>query len=312
VQSDPTAILSQARLGAPSIKDYDNAEPAPRYGGDFTLNYRKDKWDVSLGASYLCNDISGRRVGNVYTVRNDTLTHFPSDGERSFDEKSYTARATVGYAATSNDNFSLGLYASKRSKDRTADILYYHNRNVYLPEGEMVGQIEDYNENLRIRRGDFFISSLDYGHTFADQGTLSASFLYEYTMLGGPTTNLNLSWPTLLDTLQDQYNTNDNPLHGIRFQLDYSRPLGTGKLETGYQFRHLDHEGDFFYEERIIGTDEYVLNPAFSSQVDLTRQIHSVYGQYSGKWGKLAYIAGLRAEIMDRQLILTNALLDDT
>ena len=310
--ADGLFVQFNGRLGAPSIEDYDNAEPAFRYGGDFTLNYRKNKWDISLGASYLRNDIAGRRVGDVYTVLGDTLTHFPSDGERSFDETNYTARATVGYAASTRNNFSLGFYAGKRSKDRTADILYFNNRNVYLPEGETVGQIAYYNENLRIRRGDFLISSLDYAHTFEDQSQISTSFLYEYTMLGGPTTNLNLSWPSLQDTLQDQYNTNDNPLHGIRFQLDYSRPLGTGKLETGYQFRHLDHEGDFFYEERLLGTDEYVLIPEFSSQVDLTRLIHSVYGQYSDKLGKLAYTAGLRAEVMDRQLILTNAFVDET
>jgi len=309
--TDGLFLQFNARLGAPSIEDYDNAEAAPRYGGDFTLNYRKNKWDVSLGASYLRNDIAGRRVGDVYTILGDTLTRFPSDGERSFDEKSYTARATIGYAATASDNFSLGFFAGKRSKDRTADILY-NNTKAYLPEGESLGQITYFNENLRIRRGDFLISSLDYAHTFDDQSKLSASFLYEYTMLGGPTTNLNLSWPTLLDTLQDQYNTNDNPLHGVRMQLDYSRPLGSGKLEAGYQFRFLDHEGDFFYEERIIGTNEYVLIPEFSSQVDLTRSIHSVYGQYSDKWGKLSYTAGLRAEVMDRQLILTNAFVDDT
>jgi hypothetical protein len=131
-------------------------------------------------------------------------------------------------------------------------------------------------------------------------------------MLGGPTTNLNLAWPSLLDTLQDQYNTNDNPLHGLRLQVDYSRPLGSGKLETGYQFRHLDHQGDFFYEERTIGTDEFVLIPEFSSQVDLTRTIHSVYGQYSNKSGKLSYAAGLRAEVMDREFVLSNALVNET
>lgn len=309
--SDGLFLQVNAKLGLPSIEPYDNAEPARRFGGDFTLNYRKDKWDIALGASYLRNDIAGRREGDVYTIINDTLTRFPSDGERSFDEKAYTARATIGYTPTANDNLSLGLYAGKRSKDRTADILY-NNSKVYLPENDTISQITYYNENLRIRRGDFLISSLDYAHTFEDQAKLSASLLYEYTMLGGPTTNLNLSWPTLLDTLQDQYNTNDNPLHGIRFQLDYSKPLAQGKLDAGYQFRNLDHQGDFYYEERIIGTDEYVLIPEFSSTVDLNRRIHSLYGQYSSKWDKLSYAAGMRVEIMDRQLVLTNQFVDST
>lgn len=299
------------RLGAPSIERYGNAAYAPRYGGDISLNYRKDRWDISLGTSYLRNDIAGRRVGDVYTIISDTLTRFPSEGERSFDEINYTARATVSYTATKSDKFDLGFYAGRRTKERTADILY-KNSKVDLSEADTVGQITYFNENLRIRRGDFLLSSLGYSRTFTDQSELAGSLLYEYTMLGGPTTNLNLSWPSLTDTLQDQYNTNNNPLHGIRLQLDYSRPVGSGKLETGYQFRHLDHKGNFFYEERIPGTRQYALIPEFSSRVDLIRTIHSVYGQYTNKQDKLTYTAGLRAELMGRQLVLTNNQLDET
>ncbi|WPP48031.1 TonB-dependent receptor domain-containing protein [Catalinimonas niigatensis] len=309
--TDGLFVLANVQAGLPSIQDYDNADPARRYGGDFTLNYRKDKWDISLGASYLRNDIAGRRVGDVFTVINDTLTRFPSEGERSFVEKNYTARATVSYAADAKNNLSLGFFAGKRNKERTADILY-NNSTVYLPESDTVSQTQYFNKNLLIRKGDFLISSLDYVHTFDDQSQLTSSLLYEYTMLGGPITNLNLSWPSLLDTLQDQYNTNDNPLHGIRFQLDYSKPLGTGKLDAGYQFRNLNHQGEFIYQERVIGTNNYELIPEFSSNVDLTRRIHSIYGQYSGKWNKLSYAAGMRLEYMDRQLLLSNLLTDST
>lgn len=310
--ADGLFLQVNGQVGLPSIQDYNNAEPAPRYGGDITLNYRKNAWDISLGTSYLRYDIAGRREGDVYTVINDTLTRFPSDGERSFDERNFTARATVGYTPNPNNTFSLGLYAGQRSKDRTADILYYNNLKTYLPENEVIGQTTYYNENLRIRRGDFLIGSLDYAHTWDNQAKLSGSLLYEYTMLGGPTTNLNLSWPGLQDTLQDQYNTNNNPLNGIRFQLDYSQPLGAGNLEAGYQYRFLDHTGEFFYEERTIGTNRYRLIPEFSSRVDLERQIHSVYGLYSGAWNKLSYSAGARVEVMNRNLLLTNAFVDTT
>ena len=310
--TDGLFVQVNAKVGLPSIEDYDNAEPAPRYGADFTLNYKKGKWDLSLGASYLRNDIAGRRVGDVYTILNDTLTRFPSDGERSFDERAYTARATIGFLPNEQNNFSLGFYAGKRSKDRTADILYYNNTGIYLPENETIYQTDYYNENLRIRTGDFLISSLDYTHTFDDQSQFKSSLLYEYTMLGGPTTNLNLSWPELTDTLQHQYNTNDNPLNGIRLQLDYAKPLGAGKLEAGYQYRLLNHVGDFYYEEREIGTSRWNLIPEFSSSVDLTRQIHSLYGQYAGQAGNLTYTAGARVEVMNRELVLTNRFVDST
>lgn len=310
--TDGLFVQVNAKVGLPGIEDFDNAEPTRRYGADFTLNYKKGPWDVALGASYLSNDIAGRRVGDVYTIINDTLTRFPSEGERSFDETAYTARATIGFLPNERNSFSLGLYAGKRSKDRTADILYYNNTGTYLPENEILYQTDYYNENLRIRRGDFLIGSLDHTHTWGGGAQLRSSLLYEYTMLGGPTTNLNLAWPELTDTLQHQYNTNDNPLNGVRLQLDYSRPLGAGQLEVGYQYRLLNHLGRFFYEERQIGTNRWNLIPEFSSNVDLTRQIHSVYGQYAGQTGKVTYTAGARVEVMDREMKLTNQFADTT
>ena len=85
---DDTYMQFNARIGAPSIENYDNAEYAQRYGGDFTLNHRSGDWDcICRIVSYQRNDITGRRVGDVFTIRNDTTIQFPSDGERSFDEE---------------------------------------------------------------------------------------------------------------------------------------------------------------------------------------------------------------------------------
>ncbi len=239
-----------ARLGMPSIEDYDNAEAAHRFGGDFILNYRKNKWDLSLGASYLRNDITGRRAGDVFTIQNNILTRFPSDGERSFDELNYSTRFSLGFTPDPNNNFSLGFYAGERSKDRTADILYYDNHAI-AAGGERFYTFQYYNENLRIRRGDFVLGSFDYTHLFKNNSRLTTSLLYEYTLLGGPTTNRNLGWPNTDIVYQDEFNTNDNPLHGIRFQADYVfQPFSFGTVEAGYQFRDLDHTGDFVYERK--------------------------------------------------------------
>ncbi|WP_298489433.1 TonB-dependent receptor [uncultured Maribacter sp.] len=292
--------------GFPSIEDYDNGEAAQRYGADVTYNVRSDKWNVSLGASYQRNDVTGRREGDVYTIIEDTFTRFPSDGERSYDETNYSGRFTLDYTPDTKNEFSLGFFGGKRSKDRRADILYYDNHSITPVNGSTRDYTFQYfNENLRIRKGDFVLGSLDYSHTFTNTSKLSSSFLYEYTLLGGPTTNRNLAFPNTEVILQDEFNTNDNPLHGIRAQIDYSFvPLSFGKIETGYQYRNLDHKGDFVYERRNNTTQEFELVPEFSSQVDLTRTIHSGYIQLNGKKSKWDYAAGVRVEAMDRTLDL--------
>ncbi|AWW32470.1 TonB-dependent receptor [Echinicola strongylocentroti] len=298
-----TFVQINTKFGLPSIEPYDNKENPKRYGADFTINHRQGDWDLSVGGSYLRNDLAGRREGDVYTIIGDTTTYFPSYGERSFEEEMYSGRFTLGYTPNKSNQFSLGLYGGKRSKDRTADIIYYDNHAEM--NGEDIYQMQYYNENLRIRRSDFVIGSFDYEHTFSNTSKVSSSFLYEYTMLGGPTTNQNLGYPDTDFVYQDEYNTNDNPLHGIRFQTDYTAaPWKIGTFEAGYQFRNLNHTGDFVYERKNNETGVWELVPDFSSNVDLTRQIHSGYGLLSGEKGKWSYSAGLRLEYMDRELDL--------
>ena len=298
--TDGIFLQVNTNYGLPSIEPYDNSERAKRYGADFVFGYKKGKWNLSLGAAYIRKDKTGRREGRVNTSINDTLSFFPSDGERSFDEENYSGKFTLGYEVNKRNNFNLGFYAGVRDKLRTADILY--NNSKYAPDGSTI--IEDYqyfNENDRTRKGDFVLGSFDYVHSFKSGAKLTNSFLYEYTFLGGPTTNLNLGYSNNQiqrnNILQEEYNTNDNPLNGIRYQLDYEfKASKLGKFEVGYQFRYLDHQGDFEY----ISDGEIV--PAFTSNIDLKRTIHAAYGQLTGKKDKWDYGVGLRTEYMDRVL----------
>ncbi|MBU3011759.1 TonB-dependent receptor [Polaribacter vadi] len=285
--------------GFPSIEDYETKVAAKRYGIDVTVNNRTDNWNVSVGASYQRNDKAGRREGDMFIVNaaENKTTFLPSDGERSFDEVTYNGRFNIDYTPNKSDAFSLGFFAGKRTKERLADIVYYDNHSI-SPIG---GSTRDYtfayyNHNLRIRKGDFALGSFDYAHQFDNQSKISTSILYEYTFLGGPTENDNLGHPDNDIVYQREYNTNDNPLYGARFNLDYKwKPFSFGTLETGYQYRDLDHTGKFVYER------DGVLVPEFSSDISLKRSIHSGYAQVSASKSKWDYAAGVRVESMDRE-----------
>ncbi len=301
--TDGLYLQFNGKLGFPSVENYDNKAPQNRYGGDFNLNYQKGKWDLSLGASYQRNDIAGKRVGNAYTIEGDTTTYFPSEGERSIDETNYSGRFTLGFNPNAFNSFSLGFYAGVRDKLRTADILYYDNHKEYT--GGETPPFQYFNANDQNRRGDFALGSIDYTHTFVGGSKLSTSLLYEYSMLGGPTINRNLGYPDLSIVYQDEYNTNDNPLNGIRYNLDYIfKPSVVGNFQIGYQYRFLDHFGDFLYERKNNETGVWELVPEFSSEVDLKRIIHTGYIQWEKTKEKWSYSAGVRTEIMDRNFRL--------
>ncbi|MDO3694969.1 TonB-dependent receptor [Wenyingzhuangia sp. chi5] len=303
------------RGGFPPIQDYNTKEYPQRYGIDATYNTRTDDWNFSVGASYQRNDISGRREGglDIVNTTNDTHRFLPSDGERSFDEVSYNGRFTVDYTPNDADEFSLGMYAGKRQKDRLADIFYNNYTVSPIGSGTIENEFSYYNHNLRTRKGDFALASFDYAHKFSDKSKLSTSVLYEYTFLGGPTENDNVEGTDLSDDYltddsikiyQQEKNTNDNPLNGIRFNLDYQwKPMSLGTLETGYQFRHLDHKGDFDYQRKNVsqGETDFSQVPEFSSNIELKRIIHAAYAQVTGTKEKWNYNAGIRAELMNRE-----------
>jgi outer membrane receptor protein involved in Fe transport len=311
-------VFSQLNIkgGFPSTETYGNELAHQRFGIDGTYNINTEKLNVSIGANYQRNDLGGRREGNVYTIIDDVFTGLPSTGERSFDETNYNGRFTLEYTPNASDELSVGFYAGKRSKKRLADIVYFNNRTI-APQGSTnITKLPSYfNHNLRERKSDFILGNIDYTHVFQNKSELSFSLLYEYTLLGGPTVNQNLGHPDNAILYQDEYNTNDNPLYGIRAQVDYIfSPFEGGEIAMGYQFRNLDHKGDFLYERRTSFTDPFVMVPAFSSEVNLVREIHAVYGQLSASKGAYAYNVGLRIEQMNRDLMLKDKAntIDDT
>lgn len=302
--NDGFTLIANAQAGLPSTTNYGNKEKPQRFGGDLTLNFRKDKWDVSVGGNYLRNDNSGYREGDVFTKNftNNTITRFPSNGERSFDKYNFAGRLSAIYSVDKSNTFALGFFSGKRHQSRLADILY-HNTTSDLSTGALIKGTTYYNSNLQTKEGNFTLGNLDYTHTFANKSSLTASALYENANLSGNTKNRNLSYPNTQDTIQYVFNPYKNPIHGYRFKLDYAVNIGEGKLESGYQFRYDTQDGQF----------DYFVSPA-ASQPDAERfrgrakaknQINSVYSQYSGKNDKLEYIGGLRYEYASRTVDLS-------
>ena len=317
-------FIANGLVGLPSIEPYGNTEAARRFGGDVTVNYKKGKWDLSAGLDYRRDDIAGQRIGYVNTYLDEVLTEFPSYGERSFDRENYSGRVSAIFSPNQQQSFTASFYGGKRTQFRTADILYDQQQRTFIPQnnfvspqgywdlfqenqevfqgGTLVESLVFYNENLRVRKGDFLIGSFDFTQQFPDQSQLSLSVLYERTILGGPTDNRSLAWPNTADTLQSQFNDNDNPLDGVRIQVDYHRKWGEVNWESGYVYRYLKHPGDFIYLERNFELGTWEVNPQFTNTIELQRQIHALYTQFSGKKKKLSYTAGIRLEYFDRSV----------
>ena len=293
-----TAFIANIQGGLPSIDDYGNAENQQRYGADITYNFKKDKWDLSVGANYLRNDNAGYRDGDVFTIIGNKKTSFPSLGERSFDKYNYGGRFNLTFTPSSKDQFSAGFFAGHKFQDRVADI-NYTNVNTVLATGKVVGRSNYFNANTQNKQGNFLLGNFDYTHSYSKKSVLNLSALVEHAALEGSTKNRNIE---LKDTVQNTLSTYKNPLTGFRIKADHTLSIGKGKLETGYQYRLDQQDGDFIYSVKNKGNANFVIDQVFSGKVKASNHIHSVYSQYSGKASRLEYVTGLRYEYSKRDL----------
>lgn len=295
------SALANGMIGLPSLETFGNARDPRRYSADITLTRRSERWDLALSSAYIRNDIAGRRVGDVSTTLGDRFTRFPSDGERSFDRYTFTNRLAVAFAPNASNSWNAGLYFSKRTEDRIADI-FYTNTTTSRSTGQVINRINYFNSNLVRKQGEFFTANLDYQHTFENKATLSAGGLYEYDYISGFTANRNLNQTNFRDTLQYTLTTTERPIQNFRANLDVSLPLGGGKLEGGYQYRYQLDSGDYLYREQQGNGAPLLVFPEFTGLVEITNLIHSLYSQYSATHGKVNFTAGLRYEYSERIL----------
>lgn len=302
---DYSSLQINLKGGLPTIENYGNVKIAQRYGADLLYAFQKNKWDFSIGANYNRNDMAGLRDGLVFTQNGNLKRNLASLGERSIKNINYSGKLSIGYTIDSTQTINLGTYFGKQIKERTADLVYNnYSINTNNPAVQF-DNFQYFNQNLQERRGDFAIVGLDYSKNFKDKSSLNTSFLYEHTLLGGPTTNNNIGFPNNSIIYQNEYNTNDNPLDGFRFQTDYKfKPFDFGVFEMGYQYKNLSHKGDFLYQRRNNISGIFELIPEFSSEVNLYRNSHSVYTQLSKSSDQWDYNIGVRAETLNQDFEL--------
>ena len=305
-RTDGFALSTNLTGGLPSTYDYDNLEKPKRFGGDLTANYKKDKFDIAIILNYQRNDNNGYREGDAYTIdfENNTITRFPSNGERSFDKYNYSGKTAVNYTANKNNSFNFGLYLGKKFQARRADLVYNNSTSDLIPDA-ILSPFTYFNSNVQTKEGKFTLANFDYTHFFENKSTLTSSVLYEHANLYGNTINLNMDYPAKQTVFQEVNNPYSNPIYGIRFKIDYAIKIGDGKLESGYQYRNDKQNGTFGYilDPEPVPAVDY---SEFRGTVKTDNHINTVYSQYSGKSEKLQYVAGLRYEYSAREVILSN------
>lgn len=142
----------------------------------------------------------------------------------------------------------------------------------------------------------FAHAMLDYSHQFAKADEqLMANFSAE-TYKGPNDGTYNMQYQNGPAVLQ-QY-TGGIRAHTIVLSADYTDPLREGKarLETGAKITwHKDHNQNLM-EDYNPAQHQYLLNPTATYNFRYEDPTYAAYGNYSDKYGRFSYMAGLRFE----------------
>ncbi len=287
-----------------------------RFGGGANLIYLKDKLTLSGGINYNNRNVNGRRVGDArILVEDNTYRHLLADGERPEGYEYLATNFGFDYQMSKGTGLSGSYYYGSRSEGRSAfyvyDIFFADKNKAPIP-GVSYDKTWIFNPNKDTRYGQFQSGNIDFSHKFNKSEDIKISVLYEHSNLRRELHNQNFHFDESVNevgALGLEYSQfDDTPLYGYRLSADYTKQMNNGsRLALGVQPQYLNISGDFQYDTLDVKKGVFSPNTELENGIHLRRDIYAAYADYSGKYRKLKYIAGLRMEYSDQSVRLQSA-----
>jgi len=271
------------------------------YGGDFTIDTRKEKIHFYIGGDYnyryRLGDLEYNR--DVYYEDNNNY-HVNSNGDFEFYSSRYSIKGGFDKNLSKNTTFGIGLRFGGRSGGRDMEKNY---QEYFDNSPEKMLYITDDNSS---RDGYFYEANLDFKHHFNKEKTHYLEAQVNYNGRNFDETTENIRRQLDYDIESSQKSTEDGPGSTLRLKLDYTVPTKFGKIEAGWQTRIENSDADNKIYNYDTLNNEYIFMDKYSYNTVYDRNIHSVYGLLAGEYGDFGYQAGLRMEYTNRQMELTN------
>jgi len=273
-----------------------------KYRGDFLINYKDDKISLFAGVDFQDETRAGTRDISQSTFQNDTTKYIVHSGNGPFNRKGYTFKGGIGYKLNETNNLSIeGNYGyanfSRSSDENFKEYTFPASTETYYKLSESDSRYED-----------FYSFTINYEKLFDNKDHKLTSYLYYSKEWGGSNENIN-QYAT-----DSEWNVNDPDPYRIfaeepgkeselRFQVDYTKPIGTnGKFESGYQMRN-DHEKEsYFFNEWDSELNNWVDNPKYTNALVFQQNLQSAYGIYGNRLFGFDYQLGLRGEYTFRSV----------
>ncbi len=272
-----------------------NADSKGSYGGDALISYRNSKFNAFVGVNYNQRKMTGNRTLENRNIFNDTTRYTFTDGDRGGGRLAAGVKAGLDYYISDKDIISVNVRVNQMDFERLSSNTFTEYSIPHNPIYELNSIADDRSG----RTHDFYNGNIMYQHLFNTAGhKLEASVNYRIGTSGS--SSLNEKTTEEGDLILGQKSTEEGEDRDIRIKADYVYPINDKyKIEAGYQSRLENEKEDYMYYEANPDND-YINQSDFNNNSSYTRNIHSLYGMFSGEYSKFSYQLGLRGEYTDR------------
>ncbi|WP_439184603.1 TonB-dependent receptor domain-containing protein [Carboxylicivirga taeanensis] len=265
------------------------------YGGDFLLNWRKNKVNFNIGADYNDRPFPGNTYTRRETDQGDSQTIIEAEGENERAFYGGGVRGGLDWDISERDFLGFSARVGKFNMGGDSQLDYTETRQ---PANSIA---EYYSINESKRSGNYFSLTTNYTHKFAQKGhELAAQINYRGYDGDEYSENFRLQEGQITDGTRT---TETGPSNRWELRLDYTKPIGeNNKFEAGFQGRSGvgDDETELFNWD--IAQGEFVEDVQNRNTTTLDRNIYALYSVYKGNLNDFGYQLGLRGEYTDRSI----------
>jgi len=272
-----------------------------KYTTDFLLNFRRKKINFFIGAEFADQKNLNKGEGERRSYHGDTTTYQLTRSEGIFHRNSMNVKTGFDYSLSDKSSLSLSAAVNNRKFSRDFTSLNHWYASPFVVDSFYREITSSSDKSL------FYNLNLDYMKKYNENGhTLQASAYFT-------TGKDNESEEDYIEMTNGQYELTgsepartrsrlDHPESNLRLELDYVRPLSTGKIEVGLQSRWDKDEGHYIFEDYQPTGNEWIHNDTISNSLNYLDALQSAYAMYNAPLGKFEYQVGLRAEYDNRTL----------
>ena len=265
------------------------------------INYRKDKLNFFGGVNARLRRMPGGGSTELENFINpDTIKYTKGELDRNRKRDNYTFKAGVDYFV--NDKNTLSIEGS---------YIFHQNAKKYTTNSHEYTNPIDYDlykisENTGGRDGNHIKGSFNWEYKDKKNKENLVTMLYFSNGAENKEEDQmeyysNKEWVNSGNVISGLNTTDDKNKMDFRFKMDYTKKLKKDhKFEAGIQSRNYRENSTFIFNQFDTLNNDYVYRSDYSSKLDFSRDIYSIYTTYGGMYKNFGYQLGLRGEYTDR------------